>query len=168
MFITRGEDGLIVAEKESVYAVPGIQVLGDTDPVGAGDTVVATIAAALGSGHPPQIAAQLANIAATITVLKLRTTGTATPSEILAIGPEPDYIFEPELAESPHRARYLPGTEIEQIADIADNLKIEHCIFDHDGTLSTLREGWEKIMEPMMVRAILGAEYDRAPAATVR
>jgi rfaE bifunctional protein kinase chain/domain len=165
VFVTRGEDGLIVAEKESVHAVPGIQVLGDTDPVGAGDTVVAAIAAALGSGHPPQVAAQLANIAATITVLKLRTTGTATPSEILAIGPDPDYIFEPELAESPHRARYLPGTEIEQIADIADNLKIEHCIFDHDGTLSTLREGWEKIMEPMMVRAILGAEYDRAPAA---
>jgi len=165
VFVTRGEDGLLVAEGESVNAVPGIQVIGDTDPVGAGDTVVAMIAAALGSGHPPQIAAQLANIAATITVLKVRTTGTATPSEILAIGPDPDYIFEPELAESPHRARYLPGTEIEQIADIAENLNIEHCIFDHDGTLSTLREGWEKIMEPMMVRAILGAEYNRAPAA---
>jgi phosphoglycolate phosphatase-like HAD superfamily hydrolase len=34
--------------------------------------------------------------------------------------------------------------------------QIRHCIFDHDGTLSTLREGWESVMEPMMVRSILG------------
>ena len=31
-----------------------------------------------------------------------------------------------------------------------------HAIFDNDGTISTLREGWEKIMEPLMVRTILG------------
>ena len=33
---------------------------------------------------------------------------------------------------------------------------MEHAIFDHDGTISTLREGWEKIMEPMMLKAVLG------------
>ena len=164
VYLTRGKDGIVVAEEQAVHEVPGIQVIGDTDPVGAGDTVVAMIAAALGSGNSAHIAAQLANVAATITVQKVRTTGTAKPSEILALGPDPDYIYEPELAESPHRAQYLPGTEIEQITYIAENLRIEHCIFDHDGTLSTLREGWEKIMEPMMVRAILGAEYDRASA----
>ncbi len=31
-----------------------------------------------------------------------------------------------------------------------------HAVFDHDGTLSTIRYGWEKIMAPMMVRAICG------------
>ena len=31
-----------------------------------------------------------------------------------------------------------------------------HVVFDFDGTLSTLRQGWEAIMEPVMVRAILG------------
>jgi rfaE bifunctional protein kinase chain/domain len=165
VFLTRGEHGIIAADDGKVYEVPGIEVLEDIDPVGAGDTAVATIAAALGSKQPPLVAAQLANIAATITVRKLKTTGTATPAEILAIGPEPNYIFETELAEAPHLARHLENSEIELIGDLPKNLQIEHCIFDHDGTLSTLREGWEKIMEPMMVREILGPAYASASAA---
>jgi len=32
----------------------------------------------------------------------------------------------------------------------------------HDGTISTLRQGWERIMEPMMIRAILGGRYATA------
>ncbi len=31
-----------------------------------------------------------------------------------------------------------------------------HAVFDHDGTLSTIRYGWEKIMAPMMIKAICG------------
>lgn len=165
VFLTRGEHGLVVADRGKVDEVPGIQVLGDTDPVGAGDTVVAALAAALGSGQTPLTAARLANTAAVVTVQKLQTTGTATPEEILAVGPSPDYIFEPELAEAPHLARFIEGTEIEYIGGVPRDLAIEHCIFDHDGTISTLREGWETVMEPMMVRAILGPEYDNASAA---
>ncbi len=161
-FLTRGEQGIIVADGDTVHDIPGIQVIETVDPVGAGDTVVSVIAAALGSGQPPLIAAKLANIAATVTVRKLQTTGTATPAEILAIGGEPDYIFAPELARMPHLARYLKDTEIEQIGEVPTDLQIQHCIFDHDGTLSTLREGWEKIMEPMMVRAVLGPRYATA------
>ena len=80
---------------------------------------MAALAAALGSGQDPWTAAKLANLAASITVRKLRATGTATQTEILAAGPEPDYIFEPELADSPHRARFLEGTEIEVIGESA-------------------------------------------------
>lgn len=163
--LTRGEQGMIVAHDGRVDEIPGIQIIEKTDPVGAGDTVVAVLAAVLGSGQEPIVAARLANIAASITVRKLQTTGTATPTEILAVGPEPDYIFEPELAESPRHAKYLPGTEIELIGELPTDLRIEHCIFDHDGTLSTLREGWEKIMEPMMVKSVLGPRYETADAA---
>ncbi len=163
-FLTRGEKGIIVADAEVVHEVPGIEIVENTDPVGAGDTVVSIIAAVLGSGQDPLIAAKLANIAAMITVRKLQTTGTATPAEIFAVGCEPDYIFEPELADMPHLARYLEGTEIEQIGELPSDLQIQHCIFDHDGTLSTLREGWEKIMEPMMVHAVLGPRYKTADA----
>ncbi len=157
-FLTQGERGIIVADGDLVHEIPGIQVGAKTDPVGAGDTVVAAIAAGLGCGQSPIDVAKLANIAAAITVQKLQTTGTATPEEILALS-EPDYNYEPELAVMLHRAQYISGTEIEQIGDAASPLNIEHCIFDHDGTLSTLREGWEKIMEPMMVRAVLGSRY---------
>jgi len=41
-------------------------------------------------------------------------------------------------------------------------LNISHAIFDHDGTISTLREGWEQIMQPMMMKAILGDQYSDA------
>lgn len=165
IFLTRGEHGLIAAEGGLVHEIPGIQVLEKTDPVGAGDTVVAVLSAAIGSGQSPIVAARLANIAAMITVRKLQTTGTATPEEILAVGPEPDYVFHPDLAGTIHFARYIPGTEIEQVGDARKDLQIKHCIFDHDGTLSTLREGWEKIMEPMMMQAVLGPKYATADAA---
>ncbi len=163
-FLTRGEHGILVADGPRVEEIPGIQIIEKTDPVGAGDTVVAVIAAVLGSGQDAPTAARLANIAASITVRKIQTTGTATPAEILAVGPEPDYIYEPELAESPRMARYIEGTEIEVIGTLPTDLQIEHCIFDHDGTLSTLREGWEKIMEPMMVQAVLGPRFETADA----
>ena len=164
-FLTRGEKGILVAEGAAVHQVAGIQVLSRTDPVGAGDTVVSAIAAVLGSGQDCLTAAKVANIAAMITVQKLQTTGTATAAELLAVGSEPDYVFEPELAEMPHRARYLNGADIERIGELPDDLDIQHCIFDHDGTISTLREGWERIMEPMMVRAILGPRYEDASLA---
>ena len=163
-FLTRGNRGILVADGDRVHGIPGILIRGKTDPVGAGDTVVAAIAAGLSSGQEPEAVARLANLAAAVTVRKLRTTGTATPAEILALG-VPDYNFEPELAVMPQHARYMDGSEIEQIGEIPSQLQIEHCIFDHDGTLSTLREGWEKIMEPMMVEAVLGPRYATADLA---
>lgn len=33
---------------------------------------------------------------------------------------------------------------------------IKHAIFDFDGTISLLREGWERIMEPVMIKSICG------------
>jgi len=82
VFVTRGEDGMIVADRAEVVAVPGVQVLDQVDPVGAGDTAVAMLSAALASGCTPVAAAELANIAASITVRKLHMTGTATPAEV--------------------------------------------------------------------------------------
>ena len=165
-FITRGEHGLVVAANGETTVVPGIQVLQQVDPVGAGDAVVSALAAALAAGAAPATAAVLANVAAMITVKKLQTTGTASPAEIMEAVPELNYIFRPELANSPRHARYVAGTEIEIVSEEPADLEIKHCIFDHDGTLSTLREGWEKIMEPMMLRAILGKQHDSVDEGT--
>jgi rfaE bifunctional protein kinase chain/domain len=164
-FITRGEHGIIAADGARVYQVPGIQILGRTDPVGAGDTVVASIAAMLGSRQTPLIAAKVANIAAMVTTRKLQTTGTATPGEILAAGADPDFIYAPELAAMPHLAHYAEGTGIEIIRPLPDVPDIRVCVFDHDGTLSTLRAGWEGIMESMMLRAVLGDRPERTSSA---
>lgn len=165
VFVTRGEHGLVAADASGVQEIPGIQIVQQTDPVGAGDTAVSALAAVLGAGGRVREAAELANIAASVTVRKLRTTGTATPAEILAVGAKPDYVYCPELADDPRQARYLDAGEIEQVRPLPGGLAIGHAIFDHDGTISTLREGWEEIMSPMMVRAILGPRYDDADEA---
>ena len=162
VFVTRGEGGLVAAVPGSVYEVPGIQIIEKIDPVGAGDTAVAALAAALGAGIDVQTAAQFANIAGSITVRKLQATGTASPDEILAVGPDPDYVYLPELSDDARGARYVGTTEIEIVRELPHGICIRHAIFDHDGTLSVLREGWEQIMEPMMIRAILGLRYQDA------
>jgi rfaE bifunctional protein kinase chain/domain len=166
-FITRGEHGIVAADGSTVHDVPGIQILGRTDSVGAGDTVVAAIAAMLGSRQSALIAAKVANIAAMITTRKLQTTGTATPAEILAEGADPDYIYAPEVAAMPHLAHFVEGSGIEIVRALPDNLAVSICIFDHDGTLSTLREGWEGIMESMMLRAVLGEKGERIDPSRV-
>jgi rfaE bifunctional protein kinase chain/domain len=83
-FVTRGERGIAVATDGAVDLIAGLHVEGPTDAVGAGDTVVATVAAALATGASPWQAGTLANLAAMITVRKLQTTGTASPEEILS------------------------------------------------------------------------------------
>ncbi len=168
VFVTRGEAGLIVADATGLHDVPGIAVAPPIDPVGAGDTVTASLAAVLGSGGDAVAAATLANLAASVVVRKLQTTGTADPEEIRRAGAAPDYVYLPELADDPSRARFADGTEIEVVRELPESLHIRHAIFDHDGTLSTLREGWEHIMGAMMVRAILGEQHDRADEALRR
>jgi len=165
VFLTRGENGVIVATEAGCHLIPGIQIVQRTDPVGAGDTMLSALAAVLASGGRATVAAELANIAASVTVRKLKTTGTASAEEIRQVGPTPDYVYLPELADDPRGARYVEGTEIEIIRDLPRELKIRHAIFDHDGTISTLRQGWEEIMEPMMVRAVLGLRYQDAGEA---
>lgn len=50
----------------------------------------------------------------------------------------------------------LPGTDIRIYNDKIERGRIKYAIFDFDGTVSILREGWEKIMEPVMVESICG------------
>ena len=109
-----------------------------------------------------ELASEIGSYVAGVTVQKLYQTGTATPEEILSIGKEPDFIYNPELAEDIRQAKYLGDTEIEIVKKWAENLQIKHAIFDHDGTISTLREGWELIMAPMMIKAVLGEKFHEA------
>ncbi len=164
VFVTRGERGILGQEEAGTFEVPGLQIIGRIDTVGAGDSALAGIAAALASGRSCLEAATLGNFVAGITVRKLYVTGTATPKEILAVGADPDYVLRPELAEDSRAARYYEGTEVEVVTDMRRPRPVRNVIFDFDGTVSTLREGWEKIMEPVMIRSILGIDWKEAPA----
>lgn len=156
LLITRGSKGSVIIDEKGFRKIPGLLILSRTDTVGAGDSYLAGAASALPAGYSLDEAADLGTLVAGVTVQKLFQTGTASQQEILAIGSDPDYIFAPDLAENPRHAKYLENSEIEIINKWHKSPLIRHAIFDHDGTVSTLRQGWEKIMAPMMEKAILG------------
>jgi len=162
VFLTRGPRGIITVDSDGVHEIPGIQLLKKLDIVGAGDTVTSALALCLGAGVLPAEASEFANFAAAVTVQKLFQTGTASAAEILEIGKDPDYIYQPELARDIRSARYHQSTEIELCSESLPHGRIKHAVFDHDGTISTLRQGWEQIMAPVMIKAILGDEYETA------
>lgn len=162
VFLTRGSRGILTVDCEGLHEVPGIQLLKKLDPVGAGDTVTSALALCLGAGVGAGEAAEFANLAAAVTVQKLFQTGTASGDEILTVGKSPDHIYQPELAEDQRKARHLDGCDIELCTDGVPFGQIKHAVFDADGTVSTLRQGWEQVMGPVMIEAVLGEQYRTA------
>ncbi len=162
LFITRGNKGSIVTDDKGISEIAGLMIISRTDTVGAGDSYLAGAAASLAAGHSLETAGEFGTFVAGVTVQKLFQTGTATPEEILEIGRDPDYIYNLEIAEDIRLAKYFDKSEIEIINGLSGNTSIRHAIFDNDGTVSTMRQGWEQIMAPMMIRAILGIKYMEA------
>jgi rfaE bifunctional protein kinase chain/domain len=165
LFVTRGARGIFAYDSAGEHEVPGIQVPGAVDPVGAGDTVLSAVASCLAAGIDTESAADFAGLAAGVTVQKLLQTGTAGGAEILSMARDADYVYQSELAEDHVLAKYHDDSEIE----ICCNLEslphggISHVVFDNDGTLSVLRHGWEGVMERVMVKLILGERYCSVP-----
>jgi len=103
VFLTRGARGLLAVDGRGVHEVPGIQLLKKLDPVGAGDTVTSALPCAWARPCRPRRPPSSANFAAAVTVQKLFQTGTANGVEILEVAQDPDFIYQPELAETPAR-----------------------------------------------------------------
>ena len=165
LFITRGARGSMIINKNGITDIFGLLIISKIDSVGAGDSYLAGAAATLAAGHSMELAAEIGTFVAGVTVQKLFQTGTASPEEILQIGLDPDFVYRSELAEDIRQANYVDNSEIESINTLPENLNIRFAIFDHDGTISTLREGWEEIMAPMMMKAVLGNLYQDADEA---
>lgn len=58
------------------------------------------------------------------------------------------------VAEPARQPRFLEGTEIEIVRPLARRDPPRHVLFDFDGTLSLIREGWPEVMVPMMVEVL--------------
>ncbi|HLQ43421.1 MAG TPA: HAD family hydrolase [Planctomycetaceae bacterium] len=52
--------------------------------------------------------------------------------------------------------RFLPGTAIEIVREVSLTEPPRHAVFDFDGTLSLIREGWPEVMVPLMVEVLRG------------
>jgi len=162
LLITRGNRGSVVTDDKGISEIRGLMIISRTDTVGAGDSYLAGAAAALAAGYSLETAGEIGTFTAGVTVQKLFQTGTASPEEVFTTGSDADYIYQPELAEDIRYAKYSDKSEIEIITRWSADPGIKYAIFDNDGTLSTLREGWELIMEPMMIKAVLGEKYPEA------
>lgn len=67
-----------------------------------------------------------------------------------------------QVEDADRQGRFLPGTQIEVIRPPAGNAPPRHIVFDFDGTLSLIRQGWPEVMVPMMVE-VLSAAGAREP-----
>ena len=83
MVVTRSEEGLSVVTRDGRITHLSAEAREVFDVSGAGDTVIATLAAAIGVGMPLEGAARLANLAAGVVVGKLGT-AVVRRSELLA------------------------------------------------------------------------------------
>lgn len=81
LLVTRSDKGMLLLETGREPLFLSTQAREVYDVTGAGDTVIATLGAALGSGAPFPVAANLANVAAGVVVRKIGV-ATVTPSEI--------------------------------------------------------------------------------------
>jgi rfaE bifunctional protein kinase chain/domain len=82
--ITVGAEGILLFDAAGFAAIPAVPVHGPIDTVGAGDSVVAGFTAALCAGASPREAAEIGNLAASVTIQQIGTTGTATREQVLA------------------------------------------------------------------------------------
>lgn len=162
--MTMGEEGALVIDDDSIYRIPGLHIVQPLDTVGAGDAFLAGFTNAVAAGRPLSDAARIGNFAAGVSITKLFETGHPTIDEVRRISTSPDYRYHPELAGDDRKAQYLAGTDVEIIVKKRTSGFPASMIFDHDGTISTLREGWEVVMHRTMVTCILGTSVNSVSA----
>lgn len=83
VLVTLGARGLVVCEPDRFAHVPGSAVEGETEIVGAGDAVLGAVAASLATGADAVTAGLLGVVASSITAQQVRTTGVATPDQVI-------------------------------------------------------------------------------------
>ena len=128
LLVTRSEKGMLLVEAGKEPLFLSTQAREVYDVTGAGDTVIATVGAALASGESIPIAATLANIAAGVAVRKIGV-ATVTPSEI-------------QIASQPRD----PGSrgllsELELIAQLVDARQRGERIVFTNGCFDVLHAG---------------------------
>lgn len=73
---------------------------------------------------------------------------------------EADYAKRVDI---PSTGQFIPGTGIEIIREPSARGDYKHVLFDFDGTLSLIREGWPDVMIPMMVEILLDTGTGESP-----
>ena len=83
VFLTLGGEGILTFYQDGPTLVPAVRVRGPIDIVGAGDAALAGLTSALCAGATVTEAAEIACLAAGVTIRQIGTTGTASRRQIL-------------------------------------------------------------------------------------
>jgi sugar/nucleoside kinase (ribokinase family)/phosphoglycolate phosphatase-like HAD superfamily hydrolase len=158
--ITLDKDGALAQDESGCFQLNSLHFTREIDIVGAGDAFLAGLVTALGAGLPLRDAALIGTFSAGVSLGKLLETGHPTVEEVTALAEEEDFNYNSRLAGDESLGCFFGGTEIEIIADemFAKGCRAypDAAIFDHDGTISVLRQGWEEVMYAVMIDAVLG------------
>lgn len=82
---TLGEKGSIITDGNYLRSVPAVEISGNLDICGAGDTFLSAFTLAVGTGCNLLRCAEFASLASAVTVQKIGETGTASAEEIRAL-----------------------------------------------------------------------------------
>jgi phosphoglycolate phosphatase-like HAD superfamily hydrolase len=61
-------------------------------------------------------------------------------------------------------SHYIPDTTIEVINPRVERGRVRFALFDFDGTISLIREGWQDVMIPMMVEVLIDTPHHESEA----
>jgi len=163
LIMTCGENGALVANENGLHDIMGLHIIQHLDTVGAGDAFLSGLTFGLCCGYTLTKAATVGNFSASVSCQILFETGHPTLSQIQELANQADYRYNYELASDIRLANYYENTDIEIInKNVINSFSVypKVCIFDHDGTISVLREGWEEIMLETMIEVIAGEKYN--------
>lgn len=159
--VTLGKNGAVSFENGEFHHALGIDFTTEIDTVGAGDAFVAAMSVALALRMDLAQSVEIGNFAASASVLHLQCTGNPTVEELIAVAKDPLWRYHSEIAESKTNSNYVTNSQIE-IVDSVQYQKIKCfpkiAIFDNDGTISVLRQGWESVMATMMEDTIVASD----------
>ena len=88
VFVTMAERGILAARAGSLEVVPALPPRGPIDIVGAGDSVTANLTSALSGGASLRECLEIAQMAASLVIHQLGTTGTATVAQLSELLPQ--------------------------------------------------------------------------------
>ena len=183
MVVTLSERGMLVVPREGEATAVPARALEVYDVTGAGDTAVAVLALALSAGAPMLQAAQLANVAAGISVGQVGAVAVDAPSirSALTAGPAAKVLTRAELAARAASWR-LAGKRIVFTNGCYDLLHAGHLSLLHgaaalgdvlvlainsDASVRRLNKGPERPLVPEADRAALLAALACVDAVTI-
>jgi len=167
--MTMGEYGAVAGgfrkqstKDHNTHQVPGVHILGPIDSVGAGDTFLSCFSIMFQLTADLNFALSLANLASSITVRKIKQTGSVQIKELKFALANSRFKYNVSTA----RSKLNSKKSIEIIEMPVNHIKLpvnhfklkkqfDFALLDHDGTISLLRRGWQEIMLKSIVKDVL-------------